>query len=90
MTLYDLAKKLGITATELKMYAANDYSVNIPLSDATPKGPILAYAMNGKRMTLREKGPLWLVYPYDTLNEYKSEVYYGRSIWQLVKIEANN
>jgi hypothetical protein len=61
--------------------------VNIPLTDATPDGPIIAYENNGKEMTLRSKGPLWVVYPYDQSEDFRTEVTYSRSIWQLDRLE---
>jgi hypothetical protein len=39
-------------------------------------------------MSVRDKGPLWVIYPYDAVPEYKSERIYARSIWQLVSIEV--
>lgn len=63
--------------------AINDYMVEIPLSDAVEDGPIIAYERNGKTMSLRTKGPLWIVYPYDSNPAYKTEAVYSRSIWQL-------
>lgn len=63
--------------------AVNDYMVEIPLSDAIAGGPIVAYLRNGKTMSLRGKGPLWLVYPYDSNAAYRTEAVYSRSIWQL-------
>jgi hypothetical protein len=41
-------------------------------------------------MSIREKGPLWLVYPYDLNKAYQSETIYSRSIWQLVRIDQSN
>lgn len=67
--------------------AINDYVVQIPVSDAVPNGPIVAYRLNGKEMSVREKGPLWIVYPYDTNSEYRTEVIYSRSIWQLDRLK---
>jgi hypothetical protein len=79
---------IGVTSGMLKMYAINDYVVEVPVSDAVEGGPILAYAQNGERMSVRDKGPLWLLYPYDANPDYRTEVVYSRSIWQLVKIEV--
>jgi len=85
-----LAELLGrfnvTTATSgftLEARAVNDYMVEIPLADATAGGPIVAYLRNGKTMSLRGKGPLWLVYPYDRNAAYRTEAVYSRSIWQL-------
>ena len=52
-------------------------------SDAVEEGPIVAYEMDGKLMSRRDKGPLWLIYPYSSNAEYRTEVIYSRSIWQL-------
>jgi hypothetical protein len=90
VSLATLVQRLGITAGDLEMVAVNDYSVTVPVSDAVTDGPIIAYAMNGKPMSIREKGPLWLVYPYDLNKAYQSETIYSRSIWQLVRIDQSN
>jgi hypothetical protein len=85
-----LVKRLGIEGGTLRATAINDYSVEIPVSDAVAGGPIIAYALNGEAMSIRDKGPLWIIYPYDSSSEYRSEVVYSRSIWQLDRIEAVN
>lgn len=78
---FDIAASTpGIT---LEARAVNDYMVEIPLTDAVEDGPIIAYLRNGKTMSLRGKGPLWLVYPYDSNPAYRTEAVYSRSIWQL-------
>jgi hypothetical protein len=38
-----------------------------------PEGAIVAYLNNGKRMTVLEKGPLWIVYPYDKMKNFKQK-----------------
>ncbi|MBY6068413.1 molybdopterin-dependent oxidoreductase [Leisingera aquaemixtae] len=86
--LDQLVDRLDITGTTLRATAINDYAVDIPLSDAVEGGPIIAYKLNGEEMSVRDKGPLWIVYPYDSKTEYQSEVVYSRSIWQLDRIEV--
>lgn len=86
--LFDLLQGLGVDHGTLRAYAINDYGIEIPVSDAVPDGPILAYLNNGKPMSVREKGPLWIIYPYDTNPDYQSETIYSRSIWQLNRIEV--
>ncbi len=87
--LYRLAGALGVTEGTLNAVAVNDYSVEVPVSDAVEDGPIIAYLQNGSPMSVREKGPLWIVYPYDLNKDYQSEVSYSRSIWQLVRVDVN-
>ena len=89
VSLYHLAAYLGIGADALlKCAAINDYVIDVPVSDAVARGPIIAYAMDGAAMSVREKGPLWLLYPFDSQPDYQSEVIYARSIWQLDRIEV--
>lgn len=81
---------VGIAEGTLLAKAINDYEVPLPVSDAIPTGPMIAYLRNGEPMATRDKGPLWIVYPYDSEPEYAAEKYYSRSIWQLVQITATN
>jgi hypothetical protein len=87
VSLADLAADLGIESGQFLATAINDYTVEIPFSDAVEGGPIIAYLMDGKEMSVRDKGPLWVIYPYDSDADYRSEVIYSRSIWQLDRLE---
>ena len=86
--LIDFLGAVGVTGGTLRAAAINDYAVQIPVSDAVVDGPIIAYARNGEPMSVRDKGPLWIVYPYDSNPDYQSEVIFSRSIWQLDRIEV--
>lgn len=88
VSLKDLVEGLDIKGTKLRATAVNDYAIEIPLSDAVKGGPIIAYLIDGNEMSLREKGPLWVIYPFDDNADYRKEVIYSRSIWQLDRIEA--
>ena len=87
VSLADLLAHFDVTAqtagVTIEARAVNDYMVEVPLSDAVAGGPIVAYLRNGKTMSLRGKGPLWLIYPYDQNLSYRTEAVYSRSIWQL-------
>ncbi|MFK7764536.1 MAG: oxidoreductase [Roseobacter sp.] len=83
-----LLDALDAAGTQLRASAVNDYAVDIPMIDAKAGGPIVAFLRNGEEMNLRNKGPLWIVYPYDRAPEYQSELIYSRSIWQLDRIEV--
>lgn len=86
VSLKALVDALQIKNGSLAATAINDYAVEIPLSDAVDGGPIVAYFRNGNSMSVRDKGPLWVVYPYDLKEEYQAEVIFSRSIWQLDRI----
>ncbi|MEN9059693.1 molybdopterin-dependent oxidoreductase [Ponticoccus litoralis] len=84
--LETLLAAVGAEGAEVSATAINDYTVEIPRSDATEDGPIIAYAMDGKPMSRRDKGPLWVIYPYASDPKYRTEVIYARSIWQLDRL----
>lgn len=84
--LVALVAELGLQDGVLRAIAANDYAIDIPVSDAVEGGPIIAFLRNGQPMSLRDNGPLWVVYPYDDNPDYRSEIIHSRSIWQLERI----
>lgn len=86
--LSDLLTHLQAQGDTIQATAINDYSITIPVSDAVTGGPIVAYSMNGEPMSRRDKGPLWVIYPFDSDAKYRTETIYSRSIWQLNKIKV--
>lgn len=83
-----LLEHLELEDGALELIASNDYFVEIPVADLLGSEALLAYHKDGAPMSRRNKGPLWLVYPYDSDVKYQSETYYARSIWQVVKIKV--
>ena len=63
--------------------AINDYVIEIPIADFDSYDVILAIARDGKPMGIRDRGPIWVIYPWSEHPELQNEVYHGRSIWQL-------
>ena len=88
--LRDLVDFLNIKAGALRLRALNDYAVEIPTEDVTQIAPILAYEMDGAIMTVRDKGPVWVMYPFDDGPEYRTDTIFSRSIWKLDRIEVLN
>lgn len=83
-----LLDQYGVTSGMLQLTAVNDYAIEIDAGSFRADGAILAYDRNGEAMTLRTKGPLWLVYPYDSSPDFRSELIYSNSIWQLDRIRV--
>lgn len=79
---------VGAQGTTLRITALNDYSAEVPISDATDFDTMLATAMNGQPMSVREKGPVFMIYPFDTNPELYNEKYFSRSVWQIKSIEV--
>jgi hypothetical protein len=87
--LSDLLRRVGApNAKMLLATALNDYRVNIPASDASEFGVLLAMRMNGARLSPRDKGPIWVVYPRDSIPRIQDERYDHRWVWQLNRIEV--
>ncbi|QDL94160.1 hypothetical protein FDP22_20105 (plasmid) [Paroceanicella profunda] len=75
------------TATKARLTAVNDYTVELDLAEFEKYDVIFALAMNGERLSLRDKGPIWVIYPMDDYAELQDPSYNNRLIWQLVKVE---
>lgn len=86
--LHTLLAALGVQSGTIRVIALNDYAVEIPVSEIRAGGAVLADVRNDAPMTVRDKGPLWIVYPYDTSDEFRTEVVYSRSVWQVDRIEV--
>lgn len=83
VTLKELLAIVGAKGTSITATALNNYSVQIPIEAIGENAPIVAYHIDGKPFSRRDKGPLWIVFPYDASPEYQTELVYGWSIWQL-------
>lgn len=88
VSLKKLLEAAGASGTMLEAEALNGYIVEIDLSTLEDDAPILAYQIGGKEFSRRDKGPLWIVYPYDREERFKSELTYANSVWQLQKLNV--
>ncbi|MBT0957125.1 molybdopterin-dependent oxidoreductase [Alphaproteobacteria bacterium KMM 3653] len=80
---YELPEDGTITMTAL-----NDYAINMPIEDIMNYDVILSTRLNGKEMSVREKGPIWVMYPVDDNPELALPSINGRMIWQLDEINV--
>ena len=81
-----LLQRLGGQGEMVQAVALNDYSTEIPVADFARWGVVLALKRDGTYLSIRDKGPLFIVYPYDTNAELRSPRYYGRSAWQVARL----
>lgn len=84
--LRELLARVGADGEIVQAIALNDYKVDIPIADARNFDMIVAMQMDGEPMSVRNKGPLFILYPFDQQHETQSQVYYNRAIWQLKAI----
>ncbi|MCC7005099.1 MAG: molybdopterin-dependent oxidoreductase [Ottowia sp.] len=83
----DLIKKVGVKGEIVDFHALDGYFYSIPLSELKKYHVILAYKMNGKRLKIRDYGPLFVVYPRD---QYRKELNVptteGKFVWQVFRM----
>ena len=85
--LSDVLAAVKANGSVVKAVAINDYAISIPIADTTKHKVIVARLLDNKPMAVREKGPLFVVYPFDDSATLRSSVYYERSIWQLKALD---
>ena len=83
-----LLDMVGASGTMLRITALNDYVTEIPVSDFRDYTVVLATALDGTALSVRDKGPIFVIYPFDDVPELNNETYYGRSAWQVKSIEV--
>ncbi len=81
-----LLSYVGAYGTEVTALALNDYSTTIPIEDFTSYDVILALKRNGTYMPVKDKGPLFIVYPFDSKSELQQQKYYSRAAWQVARL----
>jgi hypothetical protein len=79
---------VGAQGTKLKVTALNDYSADVPAEDFIKFDVILALKKNDAYLPVRNQGPIFVIYPFDTNLGLYNEVYFGRSVWQVKSIEV--
>jgi len=84
--LSTLLQAVGAEGETIKAIALNDYETDVPLTDAWDSDVILATKLNGEIMTVRDKGPIFIIYPYSSSVRFQTQTYYARSAWQVMKL----
>lgn len=81
-------ERVGASGTTITGIALNDYAASFPFDEARRYDVLLAAIMNGEEMQLRDRGPLWIVYPRDDHPALQEPQYNDRWVWQLREINV--
>jgi hypothetical protein len=81
-----LLDTVGADGTTVSAVALNDYIVPLDIAALEQEAPIVAYEINGETFSRRDKGPLWIIYPYDLGDKYQTEEVFAQSVWQLLQL----
>ena len=84
-SLDDVLKLACEKTTNINLKALNDYAIDVDFTVAKSLKPIVALSSNGERLSVRDKGPLWIMVPSDDLKIVSKELD-GMLIWQLSNI----
>ena len=79
----DVLAAAGVSGTTVDAGALNDYHVTMPAADFAEWDVILAMTIDGEVLSVRDKGPLWIVYPRDEHPELALPEINSRWVWQL-------
>jgi hypothetical protein len=79
----DLLAAVGAEGTTVTATALNDYATAIPIEELRRYPVMLALKMNGEPLKIRDKGPVWIVYPRDQHKELQDSLVDKRWVWQL-------
>lgn len=88
VSLQALLDLVGADGDRLVAVALNDYRVEIPIGDASEHDVLLAMKHNGKWMSVRDKGPIWIIYPHQGNPKDIPDLHATRMVWQLRSLRA--
>jgi hypothetical protein len=86
VSLMLLMHTVGAQGDSVTVLALNDYVTEIPIIDFAEHGVLLALKTDGSYMPVHDKGPLFIIYPFDRNPELENRRYYGRSAWQVAEL----
>ena len=70
--------------------ALNDYFVETTFGVLSDAKAIIATRKEGTRLSIRDRGPFWIMLPLSDRPELDSEQYHRLLVWQLSRIELGN
>lgn len=88
VAVQDLLVALGARGERIHAVATNQYEVTFPVSDVVDHGAIVAYRQNDAALPA-DKGPLWIVFPYDSDPKLLEDRFQSASIWNLISLTIN-
>jgi hypothetical protein len=76
----------GLGMEPVYAYASNGYGVTLTFPPGDELSPIIATRIDGEPISRREKGPLWVMFPFDNDAALRNAEVFGQSIWHLVRL----
>lgn len=87
-SLASVLAAVGTSGRDVRVTALNDYSAVVPASLLADGRAVLATRRRGERMSVAERGPAWVVFPYDDYPENQRPVLFPLSVWQVATLQV--
>ncbi|MBR9884981.1 MAG: hypothetical protein GYB21_15585 [Oceanospirillales bacterium] len=85
----DLLEYVGSNSQSAEVMALNDYHATLDIRELAAVPVLVAIKNNGSYMRVRDKGPLWIVYPFEDLPLADQSRHQANQVWQLRRIELH-
>jgi len=87
--LSELLQALGAQGKTINATALNDYSTQFSNAALLKYPVILATRRNNQPMRIRDKGPIWIIYPLDDHPQLRTEAHHHAMVWQLKSLQIS-
>ncbi len=84
--LRDVLSAAGVSGSKITARALDGYELDIPIEDVQNYDVLAATEVDGKTLSVRDRGPAWIVYPTVDHPELKDALYEARSVWQIKEL----
>ena len=84
----DVLERAGAEGQVVRAIAHNDYIIDIPAGEFRDYPVLLALEMNGAKLELKDKGPIWIVYPLDQFEALQDRATERKMVWQLKELQV--
>ncbi|MDW5377660.1 oxidoreductase [Halomonas sp. HP20-15] len=81
-----LLQAVDARGSRMRVTALNGYASTIPVADFHEHDVILALAADGEPLSVRDQGPLFVIYPFDDEPDLSNKLILSRSVWQVERI----
>jgi hypothetical protein len=82
-----LMEAVGASGDIIRATALNDYVADMPVAGLAEEGAILAMRRDGELMPISNKGPLFILYPFDDHPNLQQQSVYMRCAWQIARLD---
>ena len=85
--LSDLLNYLGAEGENVRVIALNDYHNDLSMNMVRKHPFLLSTRLDGEIITVRDKGPLWVMLPLSEHSEYDTKRYHEMLVWQVKQLD---